>query len=173
MNSTKETEMILPSTIRKIEKLKLEFQSFDSFETQAEKLNYLRENPLRFYAYYVALLKDAGAEGFVEELELDACGEVKVLGKQITNYVGDIKSGTNDKDCIIQLVRRLGILYLAEKHSLPAPMDYTFCAIGELYGTDEWIDADPSLVESAKIEAGLTEYPDLLEIESNPLIFCD
>jgi hypothetical protein len=46
-------------------------------------------------------------------------------------------------------------------------MDYCFGAIGELYGTDKWRDPGPSLVESAKVQAGLAEYLDFLEIHCN------
>jgi hypothetical protein len=158
----------LSSTQRKVEKLKQEFENFDSFSTDAEKLNYLRDNPLGFYAYSVSLLRDPDSKGYVEELELDMRGSVTIMGKQITHVVGEIKSGPNYREGIIQLVKRIGILYLAAKHSLPADL-YSHYAIGELYGVIEWKDPDKTLVEAAKVEAGIAEYPDSLEIVCNIL----
>jgi hypothetical protein len=148
---------------RKVGKLQQEFEVFDSLATETEKLNSLRYSPLGFYAYSRSMLRDPDSYRYVEELELDVTGEVTMFGKSIMNAVGEIKSGPNYKDGIVQLVRRIGILYMAAKHSLSLS-DYSYSAVGELYGADEWSEPDLSLIEAAKVEAGIAEYPDQLEV---------
>lgn len=147
--------------IRKVGLLKSELSSYHALTTTHEQLSFLRCNRLGFYAFTNACLLDPFDKGFIEELEIDVLGRTTLSNHRINNHVGEIKSGRDFKTAILQLIKRLGILYLAGLHSLPPNItnDYTFESIGEIFRPIECDPPDEELIRRCKEEIGLTHYP--------------
>ena len=151
---------------RKVGLLRPRLQDFNGLSDNVEKVAYLAADRLGLFSYSGLLLKNPN-EGFVEELEIDVRGSMKIGLKSIYMELGEIKSGTGDyKKAIIQLLKRIGILYLAGLHSIPLSErdSYKFIAIGYIYTPLNWQQPDEALMEYCKQQAGIQQYPDEINI---------
>eukprot|EP01036_Dinobryon_divergens_P026984 gene26984-35689_t len=140
--------------------------SISSPKSDEAKVQYLRDDRLGFFTYTSAILTNQELEGFVEDLEIDF--RLVVL-QAISLFVGEIKSGSGGgtfNTSLRQLLRRLGVLYMAGLHSLGdlAP-NYSFVGVGEIISpNDDWMDPDAELIDKIKNEAGIVGYPAALQI---------
>mmetsp|Transcript_24672 Transcript_24672/g.35413 ORF Transcript_24672/g.35413 Transcript_24672/m.35413 type:complete len:91 (+) Transcript_24672:877-1149(+) len=77
-----------------------------------------------------------------------------------------MKSGTGDfKEATIQVVRRLGVLYMTALHALgDLQGNYVFSGIGELLSPLEWLDPTDDEIEEAKVQADIIQYPNDISI---------
>mmetsp|Transcript_32710 Transcript_32710/g.44852 ORF Transcript_32710/g.44852 Transcript_32710/m.44852 type:complete len:91 (-) Transcript_32710:77-349(-) len=77
-----------------------------------------------------------------------------------------MKSGTCDfKEATIQVVRRLGVLYMAALHVLgDLKGNYVFSGVGELFSPLEWLDPTDDEIEEAKVQADIIQYPNDISI---------
>ena len=126
------------------------------------KVKFLCHDRLGFFGFTNHILKDSMKDGFIEELELDMRGHIDVTNFRVTREIAEIKSGGNIlRKATLQLVKRLGVLYLAGKYCLPENLEskYNFESIGRLYSAGKCESPDQSLIDSCKEEAGLVDYP--------------
>ena len=128
------------------------------------KLQYLRDDRLGFFAFISAILADQERDGFVEELEIDYRLSPTVVLQMISIFVGEIKSGSGAGTydlALYQVVRRLGVLYMAALHSLgDISPHYSFVGVGEIVSPNpSWMNPDSNNIEDAKKSAGIVAYP--------------
>jgi len=152
--------------IRKVSILKNKFSEYDQLLNEKDRALFLRDDPLGFYLFTSLLLIDKDKFGFVEEIEVDFAQPSRVIGNQICIYVGEMKSGTCDfKEATIQVVRRLGVLYMTALHALgDLQGNYVFSGIGELLSPLEWLDPTDDEIEEAKVQADIIQYPNDISI---------
>ena len=161
---------------RKYNVLKNYLSAYDSLHSNSSsptseeaKLQYLRDDRLGFFAFTSAILADQELEGFVEELEIDFRLSPTVMLRTISLFVGEIKSGSGGGTyelSLYQVIRRLGVLYMAGRHSLgDHAAHYSFVGVGEIISPNaEWNDPTKDLIEVIKKTAGIVEYPPALLI---------
>lgn len=150
------------SNRRKADLLTDRLKVYDSLRTENEKVKFLCHDRLGFFGFTNHILKDSMKDGFIEELELDMRGHIDVTNFRVTREIAEIKSGGNIlRKATLQLVKRLGVLYLAGKYCLPKKLEskYNFESIGRLYSAGKCESPDESLIDSCKEEAGLVDYP--------------
>ena len=76
--------------------------------------------------------------------------------------IGEIKSGGGDlKKALVQLLRRIGVLYMAGIHSIPQSDQYRcqYTALGLVYMPFNCESLPESVIDSCKVTAGIKEYP--------------
>ena len=128
---------------------------------EGDKLLFLTKDRLGFFCYSSLLLADS-SKGFVEDLEFDCKGTMELVGATICIFLAEIKSGVGDRtEAIVQLLKRIGFLYLAGQHSLPESQrsNFKFSASGLLCTPLDWEDPDQMEIESCKAKIGLLGYP--------------
>lgn len=159
---------------RKYHTLKRRLEDYDDMHSNISnptsydaKLQYLRDERLGFFAYTSAILCNQDREGYIEEIEMDFRKLPTVSQNFISLSVGEIKSGTGKYEfAIYQVVRRLGVLYMAGRHSLDTcEANYSFIGIGEIISPNaDWKDPSKKDIEKHMDEAGIVEYPPTLQI---------
>ena len=150
---------------RKVGVLKTELDQYDksvSKEVDAAIVSYLRDSRLGFFAYTSLLLEDNS--GFVEELEFDFRELPSIVGFIITLQVGEVKSSRGYELAVQQIVKRLGVLYMAATHCLPEASRYTFVGKGEIVTALDWINPDDETIKKKMLNAGIKKYPPSLYI---------
>ena len=161
---------------RKLSILEKHLHAYDALHSnpysptsEEAKLQYLRDDRLGFFAFTSVILADQPSEGFIEELEIDYRLLPTVVLQGISLFVGEIKSGSGGGTyelALRQVLRRLGVLYMAGLYSLgDHASNYSFVGVGEIVSPNVlWNDPDANTIEKIKKTAGIVMYPPALHI---------
>ena len=152
---------------RKTSTLQIELDRYLECETCLEKTEFLRTNRLGFFAYSTVVMNNQSRNGFIEELEIDFLRPSVLHNDRIVYYAGEIKFGRGSRtEAILQVLRRVGVCYMAGKHVLGDNQHKNFqwsafCQIANRFG---WFDPIRDEIEDLKIDAGILEYPPYINV---------
>ena len=89
---------------------------FSKFEKAKDQKKYMITQPLGFFLFSTNCLSDMSKKGYISEIEVDIRGNIIISGNNIQYTHGEIKSGNQRKEGIVQLLRTQSICF----HSLNA-----------------------------------------------------
>ena len=152
---------------RKVSILQIELDGYLECETYLGKTEFLRTNRLGFFAYSTVVMNNQSRDGFIEELEIDFLRPTVLNNDRIVYYAGEIKFGRGSREeAILQVLRRVGVFYMAGKHVLGDNQHKNFqwnafCQIANRFG---WIDPTRDEITRLMTDAGILEYPSYINV---------
>ena len=89
---------------------------YSKFGKSKDRQKYLISEPLGLYLISINCPSDISEKGYISEIKMDIKGSVQISGKNVSYTHGEIKSGSQRKLGIIQLLRIQSMCF----HSLNA-----------------------------------------------------